>query len=75
MGGDAKDPRERRGKGWGVILLSRIHQGRPRRKNTLTMISHGVEIASAGGETDRKAGYLCGFSLLFFFFLFKSYVR
>jgi len=37
-----------------VTLLGRSHQGRPEAEDTLTMISHGVEISIAGGGADEK---------------------
>jgi len=37
-----------------VILLGRSHQGSPEAQDTLTMISHGVEISIAGGGADEK---------------------
>ena len=37
-----------------MILLGRSHQGRPEAEDTLTMISHGVEISIAGGGADEK---------------------
>jgi len=37
-----------------VTLLGRSHQGSPEAEDTLTMISHGVEISIAGGGPDEK---------------------
>jgi len=54
MGGEAKDPRERKGIDGCVILLGSSHQGRPEAEDTLTMISHGVEISISGGGDDEK---------------------
>jgi len=38
-----------------VALLGRSHRGSPEAEDTLTMISHGVEISIAGGGADEKA--------------------
>jgi len=54
MGGKAKDPRERKGTDGCVVLLGKSHRGRPEAGETLTMISHGVEISIAGGGADEK---------------------
>jgi len=54
VGGEAKDPRERKGRDECVLLLGRSHQGRAAAVDTLTMISHGVEISIAGGGADEK---------------------
>ena len=54
VGGEARDPREREGKDGRVALLGKSHQGSPEAEDTLTMISHGVEISIAGGGTDEK---------------------
>jgi len=51
---EAKDPRGRKGRDGYVILLGRSHQGRPEAGDTLTMISHGVEISIARGGADEK---------------------
>jgi len=53
-GGEARDPREREGKDGCMALLGRSHQGSPEAEDTLTMISHGVEISIAGGGADEK---------------------
>jgi len=37
-----------------MALLGRSHQGRPEADDTLTMISHGVEISIAGGGADER---------------------
>jgi len=37
-----------------VKPLARSHQGSPEAEDTLTMISHGVEISIAGGGADEK---------------------
>jgi len=47
MEGEAKDPRERKGTAGCVVLLGRSPQERPEAGDTLTMISHGVEISIA----------------------------
>jgi len=52
--GEANDPTERKGSDGCVILLGRSHQGRLEAEDTLTMISHGVEISIAGGGADEK---------------------
>jgi len=71
VGGEAKDPRERKGRDGCVILLGRSHHGRSEAEDTLKMISHGVEISIAGGRADEKdAGYR---GLLFFIFFFPSF--
>ena len=54
VGGEARDPRERKGKYGCVALLGRSHQGSPEVEDTLTMISHGVEVSIAGGGADEK---------------------
>jgi len=54
VGGEARDPRERKGKDGCMALLGISHQGRPQAEDTLTMISHGVEISIAGGGRDEK---------------------
>jgi len=54
VGGEAKDPREREGKDRCVLLLGKSHHGRAEAVDTLTMISHGVEISIAGGGADEK---------------------
>jgi len=54
VGGEARDPRERKGRDDCVLLLGRSHQGRAEAVDTLTMISHGVEISIAGGGADEK---------------------
>ena len=58
MGGKARNPRERKGRDECVLLLGRSHQGRAPAVDTLTMISHGVEISIAGGGADEKDGEL-----------------
>jgi len=37
-----------------VTHLGKSHQGRSEGEDTLTMISHGVEISIAGGGADEK---------------------
>ena len=54
MGGEVRDPTERKGRDESVLLLGRSHQGRAEAADTLTMISHGVEISIAGGGADEK---------------------
>ena len=54
MGGEARDPRERKGRDECVLLLGRSHQERVEAVDTLTMISHGVEISIARGGADEK---------------------
>jgi len=54
VGGEARDLRERKGRDECVLLLGRSHQGRAAAVDTLTMISHGVEISIAGGGADEK---------------------
>ena len=56
VGGEARDPRERKGRDGCVLLLGRSHQGRAEAGDTLTTISHGVEISIAGGGADKKDG-------------------
>ena len=56
VGGEARDLRERRGRDECVLFLGRSHQGRAAAVDTLTMISHGVEISIAGGGADEKDG-------------------
>ena len=54
-----------------MTLLGRSHQGSPEVEDTLTMISHGVEISIARGGADEKDGQIGGFFFfLFLFFLF-----
>jgi len=43
-----------------VALLGRSHQGSPEAEDTLTMISHGVEISIAGGGADEKDEEIAG---------------
>jgi len=59
-----------------VPLLGRSHQGRAVAVDTLTMISHGVEISIAGGGADEKDEGSEGsfFSFFFLFFLFFFYI-
>jgi len=52
--GEPTGPRERKGKDRYVTLLGKSHQGRSEAEDTLTMISHGVEISIAGGGADEK---------------------
>jgi len=54
VGGEVRDPRERRGRDECVLLLGRSHLGRAAAVDTLTMIPHGVEISIAGGGADEK---------------------
>jgi len=55
-GGEARGARERKGRDECVVLLGRSYQGRPEAEDTLTMISHGVEISIGGGGPDEKDG-------------------
>jgi len=68
VGGEAKDPRERKGRDGCVAPIGRSHQGGPEAEDTLTTIFHGVEISIAGGGADEKDEENRG--LFFFFFLF-----
>jgi len=54
MGGKAKGPGERKGGDGCILLLGRSHQGRAEAVDTLTMISHSVEISIARGGVDEK---------------------
>jgi len=74
VGGEAKDPRERKGRDGCVALLGRSHQGSPEAEDTFTMISHGFEISIAGGGADEKDEWSEGFFFFFFFFFFISYI-
>ena len=76
-GGEARDPREGKGIDACVALLGRSHQGSPEAKDTLAMISHGVEISIAGGGADEKDERWRGLFFFFFlsFFFFISYIR
>ena len=56
VGGEARDPRERKGRDRRVTFLGRSQQGRSEAEDTLTIISHGVEISIAGGGADEKDG-------------------
>jgi len=51
--GGQRPQREEREDGC-VLLLGRSQQGRAEAVDTLTMISHGVEISIAGGGADEK---------------------
>jgi len=53
-----------------VVLLDRSHQGSPEAEDSLTMISHGVEISIAGGGADEKDERGRGLFFFFFFFFF-----
>jgi len=78
MGGKATDPRERKGIDGCVVLPGRRHQGRPEAGDTLTMISHGVEISISGcgaDEKDKRGRGLFFLSFLFVFLFFISYIR
>jgi len=55
-----------------VALLGRSHRGSPEAEDTLTMISHSVEISIAGGGADEKDGAREG--SFFFFFLSHIFV-
>jgi len=69
VGGEARDLRERRGRDECVLLLGRSHQGRAEAGDTLTMISHDVEISIAGGGADEKDERGRGLFFFIFFFL------
>jgi len=56
VGREARDPSERKGRDECVLLLGRSHQEKAAAVDTLTMISHGVEISFAGGGADEKGG-------------------
>jgi len=56
VGGEARDPRERKGRDECVLLLPRSHQGRAAAVDTLSIISHSVEISIPGGGADEKDG-------------------
>jgi len=71
VGGEARDPREREGKDGCVLLLGRSHQGRAEAVDTLTMISHGVEISIAGGGADEKDERWRGLFYLFFIIIYS----
>jgi len=80
VGGEARDLRERKGRDECVLLLGRSRQGRAAAVDTLTTISHGVEISIAGGGADEKDGEMEGSFFLFFFYFFYflffiSYIR
>jgi len=71
--GEAKDHREWKGREGCVIPLGRSHQGRAEAGDSLTMISHGVEISIARGgadEKDERVGGVFFFFIFFFFFFF-----
>jgi len=51
MGGQ-RPQSEEEGRDGRVMLLGRSHHRRPEAGDTLTMISHGVEISIAGGGAD-----------------------
>jgi len=57
-----------------VALLGRSHQGSPEAEDTLTMISHGIEISIAGGGADEKDEGNRGLFFFFFSFSFFFYV-
>jgi len=56
VGGESTEPRERKRKSAYVLLLGRSDQGRAEAGDTLTMISHAVEISIARGRVDEKDG-------------------
>jgi len=73
--GGQRPQREERGDGC-VTLLGRSHQGSPEAKDTLTMISHGVEISIAGGGADEKdEGNRGLFFIFFYFYIIYSLLR
>jgi len=60
-----------------VTLLGRSHQGSPEAEDTLTMISHGVEISITGGGADEKDegnGGLFIFIYFYFYFYFLYHI-
>ena len=71
--GEAKDPRERKGRDGCVAPIGRSHQGGPEGEDTLTTIFHGVEISIAGGGADEKDEENRGLFLFFIFILFYVY--
>jgi len=78
--GQAKDGSERKGRDGCVGLLGRSERGRPEAKDTLTMISRGVEISIAGGGADEKdghekRGFFSLFLCFFCFYIIYSLVR
>jgi len=75
VGGEARDPRERKGRDECVLLLGRSHQGRAAAVDTLTMISHGVEISIAGGGADEKDEKGNRGPFFFFFYIIYSLLR
>jgi len=72
MGGEANDPRVWKGKSGYVLLLVRSHQGRAVAGDTVTIISHGLEIAIAESGVDEKDEEKRGFFL--FLFLYHIFV-
>ena len=56
-----------------MTLLGRSHQGRSEAEDTLTMISHGVEISIAGGGADEKDGAREGSFFIFFYIFIIMY--
>ena len=75
MGGEARDLRERKGRDECVLHLGRSHQGRAAAVDTLTIISHGVEISIAGGGADEQdEGSEGSFFFFFLFFLYYIFV-
>jgi len=52
--GEAKGHRQRKGRDGYAPLLGRSHKVRAEAGDTVTMISHGVEISIAGGGADEK---------------------
>ena len=62
-----------------MALLGRTHQGSPEAEDTVTMISHGVEISIAGGGADQKdegsEGSFFSFFSLFFFLYHIFFVK
>jgi len=72
---EAKGPRERKNeKSKGVKTARAVATaGTPVAEDTLTMISHAVEIPIAGGGVDEKAEGNMGL-FLFYFFICISYI-
>lgn len=52
VGGEGKDKSRREGRGVGSKLLGRGHEGRSEPKETIEMLSHGVEISITGGGAE-----------------------
>jgi len=57
-----------------VALLGRSYHGSPEADDTLTKISHGVEISIAGGGADEKDVEIGGVFILSYFILFLLFL-